>query len=200
MPIRRSLPVASAAIALALAATPALAVSGVLAADEPTQATDGPVQATILLDLSGLASLGPDQALAVHDGKNPDENDRPRASILTLTDSPTGVTWQPVAFEWPAEMGPASDLESASGIPGSSLVLLAESGDEASDFQRLFLAEIDANAEGGPSATITGSWRWERRQQCPRPRRGPARRPSVLSLPGGPAVFASLGLSRRPGR
>ena len=126
----------------------------------PAMAADEPTQATTLLDLSGLAPLGPGLALGVHDGKNPDDNDRPRASVLTLSGSPMGVTWQPVAFEWPAEMGEASDLESASSVPGTSMVLFAESGDDGTDFQRLFLAEIDVEAEGGPTGTIIGVTSW----------------------------------------
>jgi hypothetical protein len=149
--------------ALTLAAVVAVSLVGTaptLAADEPTQATDEPTRATALLDLSGLAPLGPGLPLGVHDGKSPDENDRPRASVLRLSDSPMGVTWQPVSFDWPAEMGEASDLESASSVPGTSMVLFAESGDDASDFQRLFLAEIDVDAEGGPAGTIVAMTTW----------------------------------------
>jgi hypothetical protein len=140
-------PLKAGAVAIALVAVSAPA----LAADEPTQATT-------LLDLSGLAPLGPGLALGVHDGKNPDEKDRPRASVLTLSDSEAGVTWQPVAFEWPAEMGAPSDLESASGVPGTSMVVFAESGDDASDFQRLFLVDIDVDA--GPIGTIAAVADW----------------------------------------
>jgi hypothetical protein len=37
-----------------------------------------------LPDLSGLAWMGEDLFVAVHDAKNPDELDRPRVSILAL--------------------------------------------------------------------------------------------------------------------
>jgi len=155
MPIRSSSAALLAAAALLVGGVPVLGADDV-AKDE----AEDPTQATTLLDLSGLAPLGPDTALAVHDAKNPDEDDRPRASVLTLTDSPAGVTWQPVAFEWPDELGPASDLESASGIPGSSMVLFAESGDDGTDFQRLFLADVDVSAAAGPTATIVAVTEW----------------------------------------
>ena len=59
-------------------------------------AASEPVPATTLYDVSGLAPLGPGQAVAVHDAKHPREDDRPRASLLTLPDDPAGVQWQPL--------------------------------------------------------------------------------------------------------
>ena len=117
-------------------------------------------QATTLLDLSGLAPLGPGFAVGVHDGKNPDEDDRPRASLLRLSDSPAGVTWEPIAFDWGDDLEEPNDLESASGVPGTSMVVMAESGDDGSDFQRLFLFDVDVDADGGPSATVSGVADW----------------------------------------
>lgn len=93
-----------------------------------------------LLDLSGLAWLGGDRFLAVHDAKSPDEDSRVRMSLLVLPRSLEGLLWQPLLPDFPG--GPSSDLESAARIPGTDRVLLAESGDDASAFQRIFLAEV----------------------------------------------------------
>jgi len=157
MPERSSSAVLVAA-ALLLGGTPAIGAGDAIGSSEESK--PGPSQATTLPGISGLAPLGPGMALAVHDATSPDEDDRPRASVMTLTDSPAGVTWQPLRFEWPGDAGPASDLESASGIPGSSLVLLGESGDDGSGFGRLFLVDIDIAAAAGPTATIAGVTEW----------------------------------------
>ena len=82
--------------------------------------------ASALPDISGLAWISDDQFLAVHDAKNPD--DRPRVSLVDLPRSSTGPAGQPVELSWPEPHGLSSDLESAAGIPGTSLILLLESG------------------------------------------------------------------------
>lgn len=125
--MRRMLPTGSLALAL-------------IAATAAAQDADGyrPVQQ--LLDLSGLASLGGDRFLAVHDAKFPDERDRVRASLLKLPASLDGILWKPLAPRFPAE--PSSDLESAARIPGTDHVLLVESGDDAGALQRIFLATV----------------------------------------------------------
>jgi hypothetical protein len=104
-------------------------------------AEDKPVQR--LHDLSGLASLGGDTFVAVHDAKNPDENSLVRVSILVLPRSLDGLLWKPLRLNFPG--GQSSDLESAARIPGTDNVLLVESGDDASRFQRIFLAEVHRN-------------------------------------------------------
>ena len=104
-------------------------------------ATEEP--ANTLYDLSGLAWLGGDTFLAVHDAKNPDELDRPRVSLLTAPSGPEGLLWREVHLQWPDPLGPSSDLESVSLIPGTSDVLFAESGDDAHvdpAYQRIFRA------------------------------------------------------------
>jgi hypothetical protein len=85
-----------------------------------------------LLDLSGLAWLGGDRFLAVHDAKYPDEPDRVRTSTLTLPSSLDGVLWKPLQPRFPT--APSSDLESAARIPGTDQVLPVESGDDAGEF------------------------------------------------------------------
>lgn len=95
-----------------------------------------------LVDLSGLAWLGGDTFLAVDDAKNPGENTRVRLSLLTVPRSPAGILWKPL----PAlSGGQSSDLESAARIPGTDAVLLVESGDDGSAFERIFLAEVHPN-------------------------------------------------------
>ena len=96
-----------------------------------------------LLDLSGLAWLGDDTFLAVHDAKNPDELRRVRVSLLMLPQSLEGLLWKPLRLRFPG--GASSDLESAARIPGTDHVLLVESGDDAGAFQRIFLAEVEGD-------------------------------------------------------
>jgi hypothetical protein len=111
------------------------------AAEAADRAGFRPVQR--LLDLSGLAWLEGDTFLAVHDAKNPDEDARVRVSLLQLPRSLRGLLWKPLRPHFPGE--PSSDLESAARIPRTDQVLLVESGDDASAFQRIFLAEVHAN-------------------------------------------------------
>jgi hypothetical protein len=93
-----------------------------------------------LLDLSGLVWLRGDVFLAVSDAKNPDENDLNRLSLITLPDSLDGIGFYPLTPRYPG--GPSNDLESAAGIPGTNRVLLVESADDDSSFQRIFLAKV----------------------------------------------------------
>lgn len=96
-----------------------------------------------LLDLSGLAWVGGDTFLVVHDAKNPDELRRVRVSLLMLPQSLEGLLWKPLRLRFPG--GLSSDFESAARVPGTDQVLLVESGDDAGVFQRIFLAEVVGN-------------------------------------------------------
>jgi hypothetical protein len=91
--------------------------------------------------LSGLAWLGGDRFLAVHDAKNPNESDLVRATILRLPRSLDGIQATALELEWPDPQGESSDLESADRVPGTNRLLLAESGNDGSEFHRIFLAE-----------------------------------------------------------
>lgn len=96
-------------------------------------------------DISGLAWVEQDTFLAVHDAKNPDENHRPRVSLLWLPRTLDGVRWKPLKVSWPTPMRDSSDLESIARIPGTSLFLLVESGESSYNgqrFSRVFLAEL----------------------------------------------------------
>ncbi len=100
-----------------------------------------------LPDLSGLVWLSGDRFLAVHDAKNDAAGERielgrPRLSFVSAATTPEGVLSQALPVQWPAPLGPSHDLESAARIPGTQRVLLLESGDDGSDFQRVFLAEV----------------------------------------------------------
>src|SRR5688500_8903170 len=108
-------------------------------ADESEQA-DAEKHPT-LPDLSGLAWLGGDRFLAVHDAKNPDEKDLNRVSLLRLPDSLAGIDTTELDVEWPEPQGESNDLESADRVPGENMVVFAESGDDGGDFQRIFLGE-----------------------------------------------------------
>ena len=108
------------------------------------EAPDAFQTASILPDISGLAWIGGDLFLAVHDAKNPEEDDRPRVSLVELPKSPTGLTRQTMELTWPEPQGLSSDLESVARIPGTTLMLLVESGGAKRDgkpFQRIFLVE-----------------------------------------------------------
>lgn len=96
-------------------------------------------------DLSGLAWVEGDTFLAVHDAKNPEENDRPRVSLLRLPQSLDGVSWTTLNLEWPAPLGPSGDLESIARIPGTDFFLLVESGEgkhAGRRFARVFMVSF----------------------------------------------------------
>jgi hypothetical protein len=102
-------------------------------------------QASGLPDLSGMAWLGGDRFLVVHDAKTSDESANPRVSLLYLPADSKGVLWRPQAVNF---LGVKSnDLESAARIPGTNVVLLAESGDDLEDtsFQRIFKARVEGD-------------------------------------------------------
>ena len=103
-----------------------------------------PTPAAPLVDLSGLAWLGGDRFLAVHDAKTPKEDDLPRVSILTLPVSLDGIERIDATPTFPE--APSSDLEAVAAIPGTDTLLLAESGDDAGPFDRIFLAEVRGDA------------------------------------------------------
>lgn len=107
-----------------------------------------------LLDLSGLAWIGGDRFLAVSDAKRSTaEITFNRVSLLNLPDSLDGVGFE--SFNLNYSGGPSSDLESAARIPGRSLVLLAESGDDDGPFQRIFLARV-----GHPRPRLVDMTEW----------------------------------------
>jgi hypothetical protein len=136
---RGSLPVALVVFVLGAGALPALG--------QDADGEEGPAQATTLLDLSGLAWVEGDTFLAVHDAKTPDEDDRPRASLLTLTHDARGLTWEPLDLEWPEGVALPSDLESIAAIPDGGGFLLVESGDDGGPYQRMFHLAPDAEGE-----------------------------------------------------
>lgn len=97
-------------------------------------------------DISGMAWLAADTFLVVHDAKNPFERARPRVSLVCLPAAPAGGCDAPLEVAWPGPQGPSSDLESVARLPGTRSFLLVESGNDGSDFQRLFLAEYAGGA------------------------------------------------------
>lgn len=136
----------ASALALMLIAVP----TAHAAAQEPPPA---PLEVATLFDLSGMApvtgvcckgdEVPAPRILAVFDGKDPDELDRPRIGVTSIRPGALGVTWQPLAIDWPDDgLGVPNDLESATAIPGTSLFLVAESGDDADVYARLFVLEL----------------------------------------------------------
>ena len=91
-----------------------------------------------LLDLSGLDWMGGNTFLAVHDAKVDGEASRVRVSLLRLPTSLDGLQWKPLRPHFPG--GSSNDLESVSRVPGTQKVLLVESGDDGSGFDRIYLA------------------------------------------------------------
>lgn len=124
-----------------LVSIPAPVRSGGPPGTEPGANTGGWRSVQELLDLSGLAWLGGDTFLAVHDAKFPDEKERIRTSLLRLPDSLDGIQWLPLRTHFPER--PSSDLESAARIPGTQDVLLLESGDDDSGLDRIYLARVE---------------------------------------------------------
>ncbi|HYE95986.1 MAG TPA: hypothetical protein VD962_07220 [Rubricoccaceae bacterium] len=106
-------------------------------------------------DYSGLAWVGADTFLVVHDAKVPEELDRPRVGLAVLPPAGGPVVWHALDVAWPASHGPAHDLESVARIPGTRSFLLAESGDGATPHQHLFVAEL-----GRTTLRITAVARW----------------------------------------
>ena len=123
-----------------VAALAALALAGCAASGHQAQ----PKPPAPLLDLSGLAWLGGDRFLAVHDAKTPKEDALPRVSILTLPASLDGIRRIDATPAFPERN--SSDLEAVAAIPGTNKLLLAESGDDAGPFDRIFLAEVRGHA------------------------------------------------------
>lgn len=105
--------------------------------------TDGLSRASSLPDLSGLAWMGGDRFLAVHDAKSPEEDALPRVSLIQLPSGLDGVLWQPQEIDFPGEK--SNDFESVARIPGTSQVLLVESTEEQDEkpfSRRIFLARF----------------------------------------------------------
>jgi hypothetical protein len=111
---------------------------------------DATTRASLLPDVSGLAWIGGDRFLAVHDAKFPDEANFPRVSLLDRPVDLAGIRWSPVAVEFPGN--PASDLESVARVPGVDgrpRVLVVESTEEVAEkpfSRRIFLLEVTAES------------------------------------------------------
>lgn len=131
------------------AALMALAAAGCAGTAPPDAKQPAP-----LLDLSGLTWLGGDRFLAVHDAKTPKEDDLPRVSILRLPEALDGVGRIDATPSFPEAL--SSDLEAVARIPGTNKLLLAESGDDAGPFDRIFLAEVRGDAV---EVVATARWR-----------------------------------------
>ena len=95
-----------------------------------------------LLDLSGLAWIGGDQFLGVHDAKDtPEKRDWPRLSLLRLPQSEDrGIVYRPIDVKFPVPEGRPNDLESACRLPDGKGFLLCESGQEGVGDRHIFHA------------------------------------------------------------
>lgn len=101
-------------------------------------------RASRLPDLSGLAWMGDDLFLTVHDAKNPEEINLPRVSLLKLPTGLDGILWKPLRVEFLGQK--SNDFESAARIPGMREILLVESTEEQQEkpfSRRIFLAELN---------------------------------------------------------
>jgi hypothetical protein len=108
-----------------------------------------------LPDLSGLSWIKDDLFIGVHDAKNNTEKvNWPRISLIQLPQSELeGIIWKPVDVNFPGPSGPSSDLESICSIPGGKEFLFVESGQEGTQFCRIFFAEYDNGLLGITSYT-----------------------------------------------
>ena len=89
-------------------------------------------QASYLPDLSGMAWVGGNRFLAVHDAKLGDgEIALPRMSVLYLPVGLRGIFFRPNTVSFRGMK--SNDLESAAYIPDTNTVLLVESGDDFDD-------------------------------------------------------------------
>ena len=111
-----------------------------------------------LPDISGMAWMGGDRFLAVHDRKQGGDSDRPHISLLR----PAAVRgrWerQALPVRWPGPQGPGHDLESVARIPDRQELLLVESGDDGGDLRRIFHARL-----GTQGLELVGSLPWPHR-------------------------------------
>lgn len=119
----------------------ALAAAGAPPAEEAKAPAGDPRPAASLPAVSGLAWMGGEVFLAVHDAKNPQGNAKPRVSLVRVGGPDGGAAWQPFDLPWPEPLGPSHDLESAARIPGTDRALLCESGDGGGKFCRIFVVE-----------------------------------------------------------
>lgn len=123
-----------------------VACQGRPASPRPGTPRVSPVRSTwpagerVLPGISGLAWVGADTFLAVHDAKYPAEASAPRVSLITRSVTGSGWTPSPLAVAWPAEAGPSSDLESVAPVPGTPDVLLVESGSGRKPVPHVYLA------------------------------------------------------------
>lgn len=100
-----------------------------------------------LPNVSGLSWVEENTFIGVHDAKNNDEKkDWPRLSIIqTATSEYEGVLWESIYPVFPGPGGFSSDLESCSSIPGGKGYLFAESGQEGTNFKRIFHGVLENN-------------------------------------------------------
>lgn len=97
-------------------------------------------------DVSGMAWIAADSFLVAHDAKVPEEIDRPRLSIVQLPQSDSGPAWRLLDVSWPAGLDPTHDLESIAPVPGTNTYLILESGDDGTEFQRMFVGELTSDS------------------------------------------------------
>lgn len=139
----------------------------------PSFAQSGAIErASQMLDISGVSWVDGDAFLVVHDGKSdPTEISRPRVSLLLLPndvssppdlarEATDGSFFRDIQIDWRDDV--PNDLESIARIPGTRQFLFAESGDDCTDFQRIFLASVDS-AYG---VTIDDATRWPSSPEC----------------------------------
>jgi len=139
-----------ALLAVGVALAPAACATGPARIPSLESAATANSRASLLPDVSGLAWIGGDRFLAVHDAKFPDEANFPRVSLLDRPVDLAGIRWSPVAIEFPGN--PASDLESVARVPGADgrpRVLVVESTEEVAEkpfSRRIFLLEVTAES------------------------------------------------------
>jgi hypothetical protein len=95
-----------------------------------------------LPDVSGMAWMGGDLFVAVHDRKQGGDRERPHISLLRLPAAKGSLEREAVAVRWPGSQGEGHDLESVARIPDRQKLLLVESGDDGGPIRRIFYARL----------------------------------------------------------
>lgn len=111
-----------------------------------------------LPDVSGMAWMGGDLFIAVHDRKQTTQGERPHISLLRVPGGKGTPQHQAQAVRWPGALGAGHDLESVARIPGRQELLLVESGDEGGPWRRIFHGRLAPKG-----LELIGSMAWPHR-------------------------------------
>lgn len=117
-------------------------------------------QQTTPEDISGAVRLDSGSFVIVRDAKAGGESNGPRAALL----NPTSGKAQGLDIVWPAGEVMASDLEAICRVPGTTHILMCESGyypKDSATYGRVFLCELQEDQTTKQwKLLVTKIWRW----------------------------------------